>query len=119
PQTFPWAENTFFVRHLPPADHPAFFSSSPWTLNVTRAPMAAMGFCPSGRLFEAAACGAAIVTDGWNGLDQFFVPGEELVVARDAADVLAALDMPRSQSARMAARARAHVLECHTADRRA
>ncbi|HSS38673.1 MAG TPA: glycosyltransferase [Polyangia bacterium] len=119
PQTFPWAENTFFVRHLPPADHPAFFSSSPWTLNVTHAPMAAMGFCPSGRLFEAAACGAAIVTDGWNGLGQFFVPGEELVVAHDAADVLAALDMPRSESARMAARARAHVLDCHTADRRA
>jgi len=40
-------------------------------------------------------------------------------VARDAADVLAALDMPRSESARMAARARAHVLDCHTADRRA
>ena len=81
--------------------------------------MAAMGFCPSGRLFEAAACGAAIVTDGWNGLGEFFTPGEELVVARDAADVLAALDMPRAESARMAARARAQVLDCHTADRRA
>jgi spore maturation protein CgeB len=119
PETFPWAANTFFVRHLPPGDHPAFFSSSPWTLNVTRGPMAEMGFCPSGRLFEAAACGAAIVTDGWNGLSHFFVPGEELVVARDAADVLAALDMPRSESSRMAARARAHALDCHTADRRA
>ena len=41
------------------------------------------------------------------------------MVAHDAADVLAALDMPRSESARMAARARAHVLDCHTADRRA
>jgi spore maturation protein CgeB len=119
PESFPWTDNTFFVRHLPPGDHPSFFSSSPWTLNVTRAPMAAMGFCPSGRLFEAAACGAAIVTDGWNGLDQFFAPDEELVVARNGADVLAALDMPRSMSARMAARARAHVLDCHTADRRA
>jgi len=119
PEKFPWAENTFFVRHLPPGDHPAFFSSSPWTLNVTRAPMAAMGFCPSGRLFEAAACGAAIVSDEWNGLGQFFTPGEEIVVAREPADVLAALDMPRWQSARMAARAREHVLDCHTANGRA
>ena len=119
PESFPWAHNTFFVRHLPPGDHPAFFSSSPWTLNVTRAPMAAMGFCPSGRLFEAAACGAAIVSDDWNGLGQFFTPGEELVVARNAADVLAALEMPRAESARIAARARARVLDCHTAERRA
>ena len=59
PQDFPWTHNIFFVRHLPPAEHPAFFSSSRLTLNVTRQAMAEMGWCPSGRLFEAAACGAA------------------------------------------------------------
>ncbi|TIS30194.1 MAG: glycosyltransferase, partial [Mesorhizobium sp.] len=61
PQEFPWSDNIFFVRHLPPADHPAFFCSSRLTLNVTREAMARKGWCPSGRLFEAAACGAAIV----------------------------------------------------------
>ncbi len=75
PVEFPWADNIFFVRHLPPAEHPAFFCSSRLTLNVTRQAMARMGYCPSGRLFEAAACGgAALLTDAWEGLDQFFTP---------------------------------------------
>ena len=59
--------NIFFLRHMPPPQHPAFFSSSRLTLNITRQAMAAMGWCPSGRLFEAAACGAPILTDWWEG----------------------------------------------------
>ncbi|MET0221626.1 MAG: glycosyltransferase, partial [Tardiphaga sp.] len=55
PQDFPWSPNIYFVRHLPPAEHPPFFASSRLTLNVTRQAMADMGWCPSGRLFEAAA----------------------------------------------------------------
>jgi hypothetical protein len=47
---FPGTPNIYFVRHLPPSEHPAFFSSSALTLNVTRSSMPAMGFCPSGRL---------------------------------------------------------------------
>ena len=58
PDSFPWSANIYSVRHLPPAEHRAFYSSSRLTLNVTRAAMARMGYCPSGRLFEAAACGA-------------------------------------------------------------
>lgn len=119
PAEFPWAPNTAFVRHVAPADHPAFFSSSRWTLNVTRAPMAAMGFCPSGRLFEAAACGAAIMSDAWDGLEQFFAPGEELVVARGTDDVLAALAMSPEEVARIATAGRERVLAQHTALRRA
>src|SRR5581483_10384401 len=53
PMEFPWTDNIFFVRHVPASDHPAFYCSSRLTLNVTRAAMAAMGYCPSGRLFEA------------------------------------------------------------------
>ena len=54
---------------MPPAEHPAFYSSSRLTLNVTRAAMQAMmGHCPSGRLFEAAARGT-ILSDGWQGLE--------------------------------------------------
>src|SRR5581483_10676534 len=49
PADFPWADNIFFVRHLPPAQHPAFFCSSRLTLNVTRKAMSDMGYCPSGR----------------------------------------------------------------------
>ena len=72
PESFPWSGNIYFVRHLPPAEHRAFYSSSRLTLNVTRAAMARMGYCPSGRLFEAAACGAPILSDAWEGLDAFF-----------------------------------------------
>src|SRR5690606_3616101 len=78
PQAFPWTANIFFDRHVPPPAHPAFFCSSPLTLNVTRQAMAAMGWCPSGRLFEAAACGTAILSDSWDGLDAFFAPGLEI-----------------------------------------
>ncbi len=80
--TFPWADKIYFARHVPPSEHPAFFCSGRLTLNVTRQAMADMGHCPSGRLFEAAACGAPILSDWWAGLDEFFTPGVEILVAR-------------------------------------
>jgi spore maturation protein CgeB len=119
PEAFPWTPNIFFVRHLPPADHAAFFGSSRLTLNVTRRAMAQMGYCPSGRLFEAAACGVPIVTDAWEGLESFFTPGEEIIVANDAEDTLGALRLPADVLRRIATRARERTLDEHTADRRA
>lgn len=116
---FPWTTNIFFNPHVPPADHPAFYCSSRATLNVTRAAMAEYGHCPSGRLFEAAACGAPLITDMWDGLDQFFEPGEEIVTARSATDVLNALDQGAGELDRMAKRARNRTLDEHTADHRA
>jgi spore maturation protein CgeB len=118
PPDFPWSENIFFVRHTPPSDHPAFFSSSRLTLNVTRAAMAAMGWCPSGRLFEAASCGAAILSDHWEGLDAFFTPGSEIVVARRSEDTIAALDRDDSELRRIARAGRERTLEEHTSERR-
>jgi spore maturation protein CgeB len=119
PIDFPWQENIWYVQHVPPSAHAAFFCSSPLTLNVTRGAMARMGFCPSGRLFEAAACGAAIISDDWLGLDAFFQPGVEILVARDTADVLAALQLPKADLARIARAGRERVLESHTAAHRA
>jgi spore maturation protein CgeB len=119
PDDFPWATNVFFVRHLPPADHPDFYASQRLTLNVTRAGMKRWGYAPSGRLFEAAACGAAIVTDRWPGLDRFFAPGEELLVAESAADVEAALARDDAELRRIADRARERVLAEHTSAHRA
>ena len=75
PQDFPWTLNIHFLRHMPPPLHPAFFASSRITLNVTRRAMAAMGWCPSGRLFEAAACGAPVLSDAWDGLDEILCAG--------------------------------------------
>lgn len=119
PDDFPWSDNIFFVRHLPPPEHPAFFSSSRLTLNVTRREMAAMGWCPSGRLFEAAACGAAIVSDAWEGLEAFFLPGEEILCASGTDDVISALDLEDAQIRRIACAARERTLAQHTSDRRA
>lgn len=119
PAAFPWSENIFFVRHLPPSEHSAFYCSSRLTLNVTRIPMAEMGYCPSGRLFEAAACGAAVLSDSWDGLSDFFEPGSEILVASNTNDVLAALEISDQQLARMAGAARDRVLADHTAERRA
>ncbi len=119
PRTFPWGANVYFVHHVPPEQHPAFFSSSRLTLNVTRAAMAAYGWCPSGRLFEAAACGAPLVSDAWEGLDTFFTPDEEILLAHTGGDTLAALERSDLELGRMAARARERVLAEHTAAHRA
>ena len=80
--------------------------------------MARMGYCPSGRLFEAAACGTPIVTDEWEGLNEFFEPGREIILARRAGDVLDAFDLPGSDLIQLARRARERALEEHSADRR-
>jgi spore maturation protein CgeB len=119
PQDFPWTDNIFFVRHLPPSEHPAFFASSRLTLNVTRQAMAEMGWCPSGRLFEAAACGRAILSDCWEGLDAFFEPGRDILIGRTSEDAVAALDLGDAELDRIAANARERVLAEHTSARRA
>jgi spore maturation protein CgeB len=119
PQDFPWAENIYFVRHLPPWLHPAFFCSGRATLNVTRRAMADYGFCPSGRLFEAAACGTPIITDIWDGLDSFFAPGDEILPVRSTADVLGALSLSDAELRRIGEAARERTLTEHTAACRA
>jgi spore maturation protein CgeB len=119
PQDFPWSPNVYFVRHLPPSEHPGFFCSSRLTLNVTRASMAEMGWCPSGRLFEAAACGTPVLTDTWDGLDYFFTPGAEVIAAHGQHDALDALDCDDAELARIGRAARERTLTEHTSQRRA
>lgn len=119
PHEFPWTDNIFFVRHLPPGEHAAFFSSSRLTLNVTRAAMARMGYCPSGRLFEAAACGTPVITDRWEGIDDFFRPGSEIVIADGTQDCIDAIELPDAELRRIGRGARARALGAHTADHRA
>ena len=119
PQDFPWTENMFFLRPVAPPDHAAFYASSRLTLNVTRQAMAAMGWCPSGRLFEAAACGCPVLSDAWDGLDAFFAPGEEILIARGTDEALEAVGLGDAALARIAGRARERTLAEHTAARRA
>jgi spore maturation protein CgeB len=119
PEAFPWTENIYFVRHLPPGDHPAFFAASRLTLNVTRRAMAAYGWCPSGRLFEAAACGCPVLSDTWEGLEEFFEPGREILVARTTEEAIGAVGMTDGELGRIARAARERVMAEHTGARRA
>jgi spore maturation protein CgeB len=81
--------------------------------------MAAMGYCPSGRLFEAAACGTAILSDWWPGMEEFFEPGRDILIANDSADALEALALPLDQRRLIGHSARERTLACHTAAIRA
>lgn len=119
PDDFPWNENVWFVRHVPPPEHPAFYSSSKATLNVTRGAMASFGYCPSGRLFEAAACETPVVSDSWEGLDEFFEPGREILLASSADNVVDALSLGREELRQIGKAARERALSSHTADHRA
>jgi spore maturation protein CgeB len=119
PADFPWAGNIFFKRHVAENEHPRFYASAQLTLNVTRQAMAASGWCPSGRLFEAAACGTPIVSDWWEGLDAFFESGRQIIIVRTTEDVLAALDLSNAELAQIGASARERVLSRHTAAHRA
>jgi spore maturation protein CgeB len=106
------------LEHVAPAEHAAFYSSSRFTLNVTRREMIAAGFSPSVRLFEAAACGVPIISDCWNGIDTFFTPGKEIFLADSACVVLRVL-RNADASLCIGAAARARVLSRHTSARRA
>jgi spore maturation protein CgeB len=119
PADFPWRDNIHFVRHLPPAEHSAFFCSSRLTLNVTRRAMALLGWCPSARLFEAAACATPVLSDDWDGLSAFYTPDTQILIARDAHEALAALDLPDRDLRRIGAAARERTLDCHSSQHRA
>ena len=120
PASLPWPPNVTRTEHLPPALHRSFYNRQRFTLNITRADMIQMGYSPSVRLFEAAACGVPILSDFWNGLDTIFEIGSEILVTRSAGDTLSILrDMPEADRKQVAARARARVLAAHTAAHRA
>jgi spore maturation protein CgeB len=119
PAELRWPANVERIEHLPPGRHPAFYCAAAFTLNLTRPEMRALGHSPSVRLFEAAACGVAIVSDSWTGLEQILVPGEELLVAERAGDVVSILrDCEDSRRQAVAAAGRRRVLAEHTAERR-
>lgn len=120
PAEIAWPANVERLDHVAPADHPAFYAASRYTLNVTRADMITAGYSPSVRLFEAAACATPIISDVWDGLSTLFQPGREIILARTSADVLHALDSTDEPGRRaLAEAARRRILAEHTAVHRA
>jgi spore maturation protein CgeB len=115
-----WPANVSHLDHVPPGAHRAFYAAQRFTLNITRSEMVKLGYSPSVRLFEAAACGTAIVSDWWDGLDAFLEPQREVLIAESAEEVARVLrDTGATARQLIAARARARVLQAHTARHRA
>ena len=119
-QDKPVSPNVRYLGHVYTADHNAFNCTSLAVLNICRASMARYGFSPPTRVFEAAGAAACLVTDAWEGVEQFFEPDEEVLVAKDGAEVaghLTALTPERARAIGQAAYRR--VLADHTYAQRA
>jgi spore maturation protein CgeB len=102
------------------ADHNAFNCTPRAVLNISRESMARYGFSPATRVFEAAGAAACLITDAWEGVDFFFEPGKELLVAHDGEEVaghMRSLDAETSRRIGLAAYDR--VLAEHTYAHRA
>jgi spore maturation protein CgeB len=115
-----WPANVARIEHLTPKHHALFYGEQRFTLNVTRTDMRALGFSPSVRLFEAAACGTPVISDRWPGIETVFEPSKEILLASNPRDVLEILrDMPEQRRRTIADNARRRVLADHTSDHRA
>lgn len=116
----PMPGNVRAIGHVGTAQHNAFNCTPRAVLNVARDSMARVGFSPATRVFEAAGAAACLITDAWEGIEQFLTPDKEVLVARDGKDVaehLATLTDERARAIGQAALAR--VLAEHTYDLRA
>lgn len=120
PAKLVWPRNIRRIVHLEPEFHPHFYSSSLFTLNLTRKEMVEAGHSPSVRLFEAAGCGSAIISDSWTGIESFFEPNREIVLAHSREDVISFLTSLSPDEARLIGRqAQERVLTEHTSAQRA
>jgi spore maturation protein CgeB len=118
----PWQlpGNVRSIGHLSTRDHNAFNSTPLAVVNIARDSMAAVGYSPATRVFEAAGAHSCLITDAWEGVEEFLRPGEEILVASTTSEVvryLAALTPARARAVGEAAFKR--VSSDHTYDRRA
>ena len=120
PEDTPWTKNVERITHLSPPDHPSFYCSSKFTLNLTRDEMVAAGYSPSVRLYEATECSATIISDYRIGLEQFLKPKEEVLVPKNAYEVSQIIrNVSEEDRMRIGVNARERVLSEHTATHRA
>jgi spore maturation protein CgeB len=112
--------NVRLLGHVRTGEHNAFNSTPLAVLNVARDSMAATGWSPATRVFEAAGAGACLISDAWQGLEEFLEPGREVLVAQSGDDVAAELErLSPERAARIGRAARRRVLAEHTYARRA
>jgi spore maturation protein CgeB len=120
PESIRWPANVDREIHLSPPEHPAWYASQRFTLNITRAAMKEAGYSPSVRLFEAGACATPVISDWWDGLDTILEPGREVLIASDCEDTLRFLkDCGEHQRLALGDAARKRMLAEHTPLQRA
>ncbi|WMJ73376.1 glycosyltransferase [Cytophagaceae bacterium ABcell3] len=116
----PMPSNIKNIGHVYTKDHNAFNSTSKAVLNISRDSMARYGFSPATRVFEAAGAGACIISDQWEGIEFFFEPGKEILVANNGEEVAALLkDLSPNTAAKIGEAARKKVISAHTYPKRA
>ncbi|NOK37278.1 glycosyltransferase [Corallococcus exercitus] len=79
--------NVVRLGHVYTQDHNALNCSARAVLNIHRDSMARFGFSPATRVFEAAGAGACLITDAFEGVEQFLEPGREVLVAHSGEEV--------------------------------
>jgi spore maturation protein CgeB len=103
------------IGYVPTGQHRAWICSARMSLNVVREAMAREGYSPPTRVFEVAGCAGCLITDAWAGVEMFFEPGRELLVAASAEDVVRHLRaVSVTDAAEIGKRARARVARDHT-----
>jgi spore maturation protein CgeB len=112
--------NVNYVGHVYTRDHNAFNCTPAAVLNINRQSMARFGFSPATRVFEAAGAGACLITDAFEGVETFFEPGEEIIVAASGDEVAEQIRMLLPNHARaIGSAARRRALAEHTYEHRA
>jgi spore maturation protein CgeB len=120
PQSCKWPENIQRIGHLPFNSHRHFYNSQRFTLNITRKDMVEMGYSPSVRLFESAACAVPVISDYWAGIYTIFKPGEEILISSSPDETLKYLTKISEKKRKLIGEsAREVVLANHTGENRA
>jgi spore maturation protein CgeB len=115
-----WPDNVTRIDHVAPDQHRTFYAQQRFALNATRDDMRTLGFSPSVRLFEAAACATPVISDRWPGIETIFEPSREILLASTTQEVVEIVrDMPEERRRLLGENARKRVLADHTPDHRA
>lgn len=113
-------ENVRWIGHIGTNDHNPVNCSAGMVLNLNRDSMANVGFSPPTRIFEAAGAGCCLITDAWQGIETFFRPGHEILIASSASEIVRLLrEVPERQAKEIGEAMRERARRDHTYSQRA
>ena len=112
--------NVRWIGHVSTGDHNRVNCSAGMVLNINRDSMAGVGFSPPTRVFEAAGAGACLITDRWAGIERFFAPQQEILIAGSAEEIVSCLrNISAAKAKEIGQNMRARALRDHTYELRA